>query len=424
MSDDSKNRRNYEDLKARLGLKKTTPDPEVPEDLPFAPDEPDARVGEPLGDRTPAGGFDLGLERGATTMDSSLIDVERAAAQMAATGGPDIRVRASGGMRALVFLLLAVGIAAAFGLGWSIKGTQDDRMIEERQLADAAEIKAAMTSAKVLNGDETLVQVVEDHRALIMEVGKRVQDAKGAQEVTDALLKTVEADLMRLHKACIAYAGKGPFIDSESIIGKRLFNGEAVKIVLDYERALQALYRVSVNMATEDAVLNEFRGTFDPAAVRVPQTMRTWRWAVMQSTEQVDGKEVSRPKGFLSGASFKTGENGELLYRKQPLELPPNAQIPEGQEPPFRWEVSLVYENESHFKVKEGWAPTDVVVSWDLSRAITDQVREQMKVHHGAYRQFLLRRLFNRVTELETAARDLPDIRQKSIEKLAALAGE
>ncbi len=172
--------RNYEDLKAKLGLKPTTPEPEAgaADGAAAAPSQ------EADADKTPPGGFDLGLERGGTTLDSSLIDVEKAAAAITTEGG-DLTVKSSAGIRFLKFILLIVGLAAAFGVGYSVQGTNYDRDIHKRQIDDAVNIKKAISDAKTLGTGAPLNKTVDEHVAAVLAFQQKFEGDLKAPALTD-----------------------------------------------------------------------------------------------------------------------------------------------------------------------------------------------------------------------------------------------
>ncbi len=90
---EDRNRRDYDELKAKLGLK--------------AEKKPAS-----VSDKTPPGGFDLGLERGASELEEQpAVDAIKGV-----VAGDEAVVR-SGGSRFLTLLLVLVGMAQAGAVG-------------------------------------------------------------------------------------------------------------------------------------------------------------------------------------------------------------------------------------------------------------------------------------------------------------------
>jgi hypothetical protein len=407
---DSKDPKNYDDLKARLGLKKEPI--KAAEPAPAASSGGGA-VGEPDGERTPAGGFELNLERGGRVMDETEVDIDKAAAAMVTEGGPAISIKSSTGMRALVGLLLLLACGAAFAVGYSVKGTESDRMIQEHQLANAASLLKAVKTAKTGNNGQLLHEAVKAYSDKVDATVKHLQSAQTAKEITPAFLESVRGHIEEFHKASIAYVEQGPLLDAHSIIGKTVFNGEAVKLLLVYDKALKNAYDAAKMMAEEHVVLAEFKAEFKPKEIKLDSKIRAWRWASIT----VDG----RPKGFLVGIALVTDDKGEIVYQKKDIVVPVGHQLPAGAAT-FEWMVKVKYDDPKQVGGEtEGFVPTDVVVQWDLKGDILEPAKKLIAAHHQGYEQMLLRRLFKRVDAVKAAVASLPALHVKTVEKLAEL---
>jgi hypothetical protein len=403
--------RNYEDLKAKLGLKKTSLDP-ADEAPAGAPED----VGEPEGERTPPGGFDLGLERGGATMDSALIDIEKAAARITTEGG-DMVIKQSGGIRALKVIILLVGLGAAFAVGYAVQGTQYDRDIERRQTEDADTIQSAVADAKTLVGGQNLAKTVANHVTLIEETDKKIQEALKADAVTDKLLAALSADLEVLRKGCSEYVGKGPYVNVRSALGRAVFNGEAIKALMDYDAVLKQLYWASYQMGEEKVVLDEFKATVDTSNMQVASKVRAWRWASVKDKE-------GRPTGYLVGLQLMKDKDGNREYRNEPIAVPAGQRLPEGA-PTSRWQVHVKYDNPAQVGGKsEDWVDTDIIVTWDLKEDILEPARAAAGDQHKVYQQMLLRRLFTRVAALKSAGSAAMAARTIVLTKLGKLTGD
>jgi len=409
VADQPKQGRNYEDLKAKLGLKKTGPD--AADNIEGGAE---GAIGEPPSERTPAAGFDLGLERGGAVMDSAVIDVDKAA-NLITEGGSDLTVKKSPGMRILMIGILLVSLGAAFGVGYAVQGTQYDRLIEERQTEDATTLRAAVTGAKTLKTGDPLTKTVDDFVAVVNQVDKKVQQVLKAKDLTPRLLSSVEAQLRQLHKASATYAATGPFMDPKSAIAKAVFNGEAIKKILEYDALLKNLYYASLAMASEDAIFEEFKAAANVDNIKPASKVRAWRWATVKDKNE-------RPTGYLVGVDLMTNPDGTRKFRKQPIEVPPGRKLPPGA-PTFRWQTQVKYDNPKQVGgAADGWVDTDIVVTWDLRDDIGAATKEQVTQHHELYKIMLLRRLFARVAALKAAADPMLPARNAIIEKLSKLA--
>ena len=387
MADDTRRTRDYEELKKKLGLQRPKKD-EAP--LPFPESTPD--VGEPPGERTPAAGFDLGLERPGEGLDVTK-PAEEAEVPAAV---PDVTVRRSRGQRIVLGVVLLVAIAAAFGLGYAVQGTRYDRIIARQQRENARDILKRVRTARTLRSGEPLWSTIETHIEHVRKVAKKAREAAAAEKVTDAMLEKLADDLERLHEACKKYAEAGAYIDAELVLGRSVFNGEAVKALLAYAGAVKKLYDLSAQMALENRVFEEFRAAFDPSKIRPPSVVRAWQWA--------------------------TGKD-----KKVPIEVPPGHRLPPGA-PTHRWQILVTYQHPERVGIEKDKATqfvdTDVVVEWDLRDDIAGPLKKLLEQHHRGYKMLLLRRLLDRVEGLKKAADEVERARGVFERRMEKAAGE
>jgi hypothetical protein len=441
VSDDSNKRRNYEDLKARLGLKKA--------DLPPASSGGSDVEGDPIGqdpgDRTPPGGFTLGLERGGRELDSALIDVDKAASRMTSEGGAALRVKASFATRVLIFILLIVGAAVAFGFGYQVQKAQYDNVIADRQQADGEALLKAVEGSVVIGGSQPVTEAVDAFSALVEQTsqGWFCKTTGGTSEegscncpegtefnpevgcvneqglttarvaVTDEVLAALAPDLKAIQEAAVAYVTNPAVIDLRNTLGKHVFNADALKLVIEYERILSELHWQASLIAQEDVVLGEFERVVSPDSVEVPSVVRSWRYAI----RKVD----DRPTGFLVKVSYVLDDEGKINLRQVPIEVPEGFRLPEGA-PTHRWEVEVKYDNPALFGTEQEFVETDNLVEWDLKDEVAPLVQQSVSSHDRTYRTLLLKRLFDRVAALKATARRVATARISVLERLQALA--
>ncbi len=411
---DQKTDKNYEDLKAKLGIKKreiAAPAPAASSTSSFTsggagPGEPERSV-----EGTPAGGFDLGLERGGRPKSQASIDAERAAASLSAG---DLQVKTSSATKFMLAFVAIALCAVAFFMGSSMKQTMMDRTIADQQIKDAETILSAIKSIKVGTKGETLEQATDAFIVKINATSKRLDDAQKADAVTPALLKSLQTELDGMRQASIDYVNKGARLGDIFAATKELFNGQAVQEAISYGQALDRLYNAASLMANEKAVLEELQAGFDVATLQIPPKVRYWRWAT------VELKDGSR-KGFLLGCQVQTDAAGKFITQVKAPEVPPGG-VPD---PNARAtvQVKVRYDDPKQAGKPEDWVDQENLVEHDLQPDIDADVKNLVAQQQGRYSQLLLARLFGRVGDLKSAAEGVPAARQKSFEKLAALAG-
>lgn len=345
-------------------------------------------------------------------MDSSLIDMEKAAARMTTAGGPGVSVQTGTGIKVMVGVMVLLGMGAAFGVGYAVQGTRYSREIESKQKADSADIKKFIETAQAVSG-EPIHGLVEEHAALIEQAAKKVADAQTSGQVTDATIKALAIELEGLHKACIAYVEKGPIMDPDNVIRRSVFDGEAVRALYAYDGAIKKLYYASVAMAEEDVIFNEYKAQYDPSSINPESVMRAWRWATV-----TDAK--SRPKGYLVGITLPTDKDGNYLYEDVPVVVPEGFKLPAGQRT-HTWKIKVKYDNPKLIGGKtEDLVETDLVVQWDIKDDVKALAIEETKKFHEGYRFALLRRMMDRVSQLSDAARPAVLARASQLKKIAA----
>lgn len=424
MSSGTGDRRNYEDLKAKLGLKKTSP---APEDLPAAASTtatPGAKAeAAPSADHTPAGGFDLGLERGSTGV---LRDEDHGKAAPAYSGGgPEVTLKVNVGTVVVKGVLLIAALAAAGVSGYILGRSLYDREIAARQKKDAATIKQKLGEAQVMRDGKPvpLAQVVSDHIDIIQRVGKRVDEARNAPGAvaTPEMLKAVRKELEELQQACATYREMAPRIDIASMLADNIFNREAVKETMKLSEALERLFSASELMAQEKIVFQQFQQALDVSKLDAPSQMHTWRWVEL-SKPDAEG----RPRAFLVDVTYVKDKDGKVEFKKEPLPQPAGAPpLAPGQEAPFKWLVHIKYDDPSKVGgLKEDWVPPDFTVQWDLKRDVTEAAKQLASIQQEGYELMMLARLFERVDVLKAAADPVAAIRTKTLETLTKLGGE
>ncbi len=398
MSDSKTPDKNYDDLKAKLGIRKREAVAAPSASSPTA--EPGASPGQPAPDRTPPGGFDLGLEG-------------RSRAPIADVDLGDVSIKSSPGTRwTLVLVALALLAAAAF-LGYSFRGTTYDRQIATQQQEDAADLLKRIQALKVGPKGEAIEDVVKEFAAIVGEVHKKVDGAAKADSLTDALLKSLEKDLDRLRNAAIAYVEKGPRLGD--IFSKQMFNGEAVRAVLNYNQVLERLYTSALLMANEKGVLVELQTEFEPATLQIPARQRFFRVASI-------APEGSYRKGFLVPVTVLTAANGDVLTQVKPVDPPPPGVLPDPNVQPTT-QLKVKYDNPKQVGREEDWVDSDSVATYELSGDISEEVKRLVLQQQDRYNALLLKRLFERVADLKRDSDPLDGARKKMIEALTKLGG-
>jgi hypothetical protein len=391
------NDQNYEDLKAKLGLKS-----------PSATQQSDP-------DLTPAGGFDLGLQKSASELDSGE-EIERQADQRASElEGPDLVVRESAGTRQTKYILVLVSVVLALGAGYAVKGVLYDRDIEGRQQTDAKDILNRIQSIKAVGLEQKLISVVDEHVEIVVNLAKKLDTVKQAKKITDALVKKVRADTEALIVQCRKFVKAGPSIDPKDMLKDSVFNGQAVREFLKLSKALNALYYASLAIAQEDGLLAEFEMKYDPESVVADSYIRAWRWAQWTDPE-------GRSRGHLVGVTIQKDDKGKIIFRKEEVKPRPGFKFKKGEDT-FVWQIKVKYDNP---KLVDGEAvqftDTDVIVDWDLKVELTKAMRKKLGQHHEGYRINLIKRVMGRIAALRAAAEAFPPIKARVLKQLSAFA--
>ncbi|HIA03176.1 MAG TPA: hypothetical protein EYN06_02355 [Myxococcales bacterium] len=397
MTSDGKEQ-SYEDLKAKLGLKSPS----------------SAQSSNP--DLTPAGGFDLGLEKSAVQVDSSE-ELERQADERAASvGGPDLVVRESTGTRSARVGMVLVAIVIALGLGFATKGVLYDRDIETRQTRDAQAILDGIKSVKAVGTEVKLMTAVDTYIDTVLVMTKKLDTARQAKKLTDALINKVRGDAKALIVESRQFIAMGPSLDPKNMLKDAVFNGTAIKEFLKLSKALDTVYQSSLAIAQEEGLLAEFLEQYDPKRVVSDSYSRAWRWAQWKDKE-------GRSRGHLVGVEIQKDDKGNVIFNKQEVKPPPGYKVKKG-ESSYVWQIKVKYDNP---KIVGGeaiqFADSDVIVEWDLKQDLTKVMRKTLGQHHEGYRINLIKRILGRVQALKTAVETFPKVRTKVFKKLDELAG-
>ncbi len=463
---DSKDRRNYEDLKAKLGLKKAQE--AAPAAAPVS-----AEVGEPVGSQTPPGGFDLGLERGGQEMDSALIDMEKAVAELSSGGGGELAVRMSTGTKLLITILALVALVAAAGLGWVSADTRSKRIIADQQQGDAEKLLKAMETSLALPDPsapegkaENLGLVVEAQAALITAAANKIlsQDvldelAKSrslpGHQMPSKMLERQKKALLELRIVCQIYAEREPVFDAKNVIGSAIFNGEAVKAIMDYEIVLRKLLAANRLFANEKVVFDEFQMKFKGRQLVAPNVVKHWRYY-----ETKDKQGVWR--GVLLDTRPLLGEDGKP--REEQVEVPsgdPKSPLMKQWRRWIRYEKQLfsrygaavadrlgASEPKERFFCKGAPAPKDskepggkvdargrpvamtcdhltptgALVENDFKADVAKVAKGMLEQEQHYYELRLLERLLRRLEQLRDAAKPVVNVRENVLKKLRKLA--
>lgn len=392
--------KNYEDLKAKLGIKKR----EVA--APTAAESPSPAAGAPSStetttQHTPPGGFDLGLERGRQSAAAPLVDIKDA----------EVQIKSSSSTRMVIAFLILLACGGAFGVGYVVQGTAYDRRIEIQQKEDATNLLAAVKSIKAGPKAEPLDDVTGEFITAINSVAKKVEDLGNAETVTPALLKSIEKQLEDLRIASITYVEKAPRLGD--IFPKELFNGAALRIVLNYDDALEKLYNAAYLMAGEKGVLVELQTELELSGISVPPKTRHFRWATIAAK---DGS----PRGYLVGVKPVLDKDSKFVTQTLAPQTPPGM-MPDPAATPTT-QIKVKYDDPKLVGKEEDWIDSDKFVEYELKPDIEEDVKLLVTQQQGIYEQMLLRRLFERVTALRNAAEAIPIARQKMIDGLTKLA--
>jgi hypothetical protein len=412
------NDRNYEDLKARLGLKKSeasgAPKAEVGIDPKVGDDSSQDTIGEPPGERTPPGGFDLGLERGGGILDEASVDIEKAAAAMVSPGGDDIAIKKSPAMKLLIVVLMVLGCAAALGIGYQTGVGNTEAEFTERQSDDAAAMKKRLLGAKTGNGTQSIKDAVDAHQKVIDEVAKATAEVRTAPQLTDALLQKVAGELERLHQASIAYVSKNALYNPERLVGSKVYSEKAVQLALKLDNALRTLHQTTLVMAREEAILAEFQTLTNVTKAKMPLVKKEWAFV---GTRDKEGRDL----GYLLGVEIQRDKTGQPKFRKDPIKVEPGFKLPEGV-PNFKWQIQVKYDNPKQVGGDEGgWINADRIVDKDLRPYLQKPLQQTVEKHHELYKTLVLRRLISHVEAMKKAADDAVATRKKIIEELEKL---
>ena len=416
------NDRNYDDLKARLGLKKAgDANPQgtsgteqsvqspVPKQTNESPD-----IGEPPEERTPPGGFELGLERGGTVLDEESVDIEKAAAAMVSAGGDDITIKKSATTKIMLSALMAIGCALALGVGYQTGVGSTENAFAERQSDDAAKVKERLLEAKIGNGGQSINDAVDAHAAVATEVFDATAKVRAAKKVTDEDLKKVESELRRLHQESINYVKKNVLYNPERLLGSKVYSEKAAQLALKLDSALRTLNQVTLVMAREEAILAEFQTLGAAKQKRTPRVNKEWAFV---GTRDKEGRGL----GYLLGVEIQRGEDGKPLFRKDPIKVEAGYKLPAGA-PKFKWQMKVKYDNPAQVGGDtEGWINSDRIVDKDLRPYLAEPLKKAVLSHHELYKNLVLRRLTSHVEAIKKAADDAIAVRRKVVDELGKL---
>jgi len=461
---DGHNRRDYDELKAKLGLK--------------AEKKPASSA-----DKTPPGGFDMGLERGASEI-SAPDTIENPMHMGPVTAGDTALVRSSGRrLLTISLLVLGFGFMAAIGYWW--KHTEDNRLIADRQIKDAQDLLSKVEKLGVTGGtctafsssctahsecadgfcvsgrcndlrhgpsycdddaacsqgcpkegectcdrslDAALYRFVGAISRAHVEAGVLTSRLRSKEPVTDAQYKTLDKKLSELQRESAAYVKKQPRIFAKSFLGESVFNGEAVKLVVQEAASLETLFNAATMMANEDETFRLFQALFNPAKYPAPAVNRAWKFLQGASA------------GYFVGITIKRDKGGQPITRK--VEVP--AASRRGKDSPqYRELIRYEFTDESLRKKfecdkpenKDGceWSASDMIIQKNLKTDLQPALTEALTKFQGGYQKLLRFRLISRVGTLDEAASGLVHIRSdgqeggvhtSTLEKLSSLAKE
>ncbi len=421
MSNGSKDGRNYEDLKAKLGLRKTTPDPVVE---PAAEPEPIVARATEDRDRTPPGGFNLGLSSAGAHSDAKPRDLEKEAlARAQAAGGVGAIAEPSMGLK-IAKLLLVIGTSVIAGfIGWSARHATDNKEIETKQKTDAQFLKDKLQNAAVTVQGKTqpLLEVIKRHSTLIDETAKKLEvvrnELKKVTEMSPELLKKTQADLEPLVKACQLYVDSFVRLDTEEVLRQGIFNIDALKEYLTFAKVVEDLYIASRMMAQEKAVTDELIARYDPKKLQVSERPRFWQMASVMADEK-----ERRRIGILVPVQVESDAAGKPVFVKDAPPAPPAGQpAPPTPADPV-WKVKVTYENAKQVGKESDIVSTDMLVFKDLKNDITEAVREAMGKEQDLYKALLILRELDRVDQLRMAAAPVVTSHKQAMDKLTKLA--
>jgi hypothetical protein len=439
---DGHDRRDYDELKAKLGLK--------------AEKKPASSA-----DKTPPGGFDMGLERGAheiTAPDT----VENSVHAGPASVGDSALVRSSS-TRLLTIGLLVLGFGFTTGVGYWWKYTEDNRLYADRQIKDASTLLSKVQQLGVTGGtctalsssctvqtecangfcvagrcndlrhgssycdadaactqscpegaececvrslDTALYRYVGAISRANVEAASITTRLRSKEPITDAQYKVLDQKLSALHAESVAYVKKQPRIFAKSFLSESVFNGEAVILVVQEAASLEILFNAATMMAREDETFKLFQSFFDPAKVRAPAVNRAWKF-LQGSTS-----------GFFAAVKIILGKDGKPLIRKEEV---PASKRRGKDSPQYRQLIRYEFEDEEIKKKlechkpenKDGceWSPSEMIVQRNLKSDLQPVLTSELAKYQAGYQKLLRFRLMDRTRQLDEAASGLLHIR-------------
>ncbi len=459
---DGHDRRDYDELKAKLGLK--------------AEKKPGSSV-----DKTPPGGFDMGLERGAHEI-SAPDTVENAVHTGPVSAGDTALVRSST-TRVLTISLLVLGFGLMTAVGYWWKHTEDNRLYADRQIKDATDLLSKVQQLRVTGGtctalsssctaqtecgdgfcvggrcnnlshgpsycdadaacsqdcpkgaeckcaqslDTALYRYVGAISRANVEAAGITKRLRSKEPITDAQYKVLDQKLSNLHVESLAYVKKQPRIFAKSFLSDSVFNGEAVKLVVQEAASLDTLYNAATMMAREDETFKLFQSFFDPAKAQAPTVNRAWKFLQGSSS------------GFFAAIKIIQGEDGKPITRNE--EVPASKR--RGKDAPqHRQLIRYEFEDDEVKKKLEcnkpenrngcEWSPSEMIVRRNLKSDLQPALTSELAKFQAGYQKLLRFRLMDRTRQLEDAASGLLHIRangqeggvhHNTLDKLSSLA--
>lgn len=446
---DSKKGRNYEDLKAKLGLRKTSQEPAAPvsqaEDVPFSPTP---EIGEPPGERTPAGGFDLGLERGGTTLDSPLIDIEKSAARMGAVDAGEFTIKRSKGTQALLIGIMVAGVVAALFIGKRWERIQTDKYLADKQTNDATTLHRAVAGVKL--GEEPLGTVVDGYVADVLATKQKVREImadKGKIPVAmldkhqsaygnllvalkspaPEMLADLETALSDFATTTGQYINKGPVLNAELTIGDQVYAATAARAVMKYANGLREQMYLAKQFYNAEAKLLEHKSEVGLSKLVLPPVPIRQAFRIATSKDS-EGRRI----GALVRVSYVMKDD-KPQYKKTPVEVPKGMKLREGA-PTHTDQVLVRYKNPEQFGLKdpEAWvdvesiAATEFKVEVDdmVKATVKDQVTAELTALNQSNRVRLLGRLMMQLQRLEENSKPIPALQKSTMAILTKASGK
>ena len=421
---DSKGSKDYDDLKAKLGLKR----PERPSATATGSAlEPAARpAAERLpGETTPPGGFDLGLHRGQKAQLQTDDEIERAADARAATAGGEFVLRQGAATRVAKLVLIGLLLIASGAVGFYGSRTMMAHQIVRREKRDAFRINKKFRDALVRNGDVRLKKAVTEFVKTVQTLHKKLPAGRDLTKLTPDEAKKAKPELIAIHKACEDYVAHGALLDAKSILPTEIFNAAAVKPLMNLDEVLAKLHFAAMAMANEGTVFGALAEEFTVPKAEVPDVVRTWEmWPWMKG----DDKEPA--KGFLRPVELETEKDGKVKY------LPPEAPLPKDAPPEAvekrrkefadEWRVRLKYvkpqkEEEGKWFTVAARFVTNVNLKNVVEPYAQATVEKVVTQDRDKYGVLLLLRLMGRVDEVVSTAEPVLKVYDRTEKDLAAL---